>query len=80
MGLLMLSIYSCCMYWQEEGEKEGGCWGQVRGIKRGLLTLRKDTARMGIRSYVQGATIPRKRDFIYLQYHVQHCTLFVCPT
>jgi hypothetical protein len=58
LGLLMLSVNSCCMYWQEEGEKEGGCWGQVRGIKRRLLTLKKDTARMGIHNYIQAATIP----------------------
>ncbi len=23
-GLLILSVYSCCMYWKEEGEKRAG--------------------------------------------------------
>jgi hypothetical protein len=39
------------------GGKEGRCWGWVRGLKMGQLTLSKGPARMGICNYVQGATI-----------------------
>jgi hypothetical protein len=35
MGLLMSSVYSCCMHWREDGEKEGRYWGWVRGLRWG---------------------------------------------
>jgi hypothetical protein len=54
--------------------------GWVRGPKIGELTLGKRPARIGIRNYVQGATIPSK-DFLFcinkLQYQIQHYNVYV---
>jgi hypothetical protein len=41
------------------------------------LTLSKGTARIRIHNYVHGATIPCKRVFIYLQYHVQYYNMCI---
>jgi hypothetical protein len=77
-GLLMSSVYVCCMYWWEDGEKQHGFWGQVRGLNMAKLTLSKGTARMGIRNYVQEATI-----YIYIYIYIltiSHATLsYVSP-
>jgi hypothetical protein len=53
------------MYWQEE-RKRGRVLGRVRGPKMGHLTLGKRTARTGIHNYIQGATIPSKGFFFYI--------------
>ncbi len=66
------------MYWQEEGKKAGA--GAGKGPKMGQLTLGKRPARMGIRNYALGATIPSKGFFFYinkLQHLVQHCNVYV---
>jgi hypothetical protein len=53
------------------GRKRGKCgegrgWqGLSEGLKNGQLTLSMGPARMGIRDYVQGATIPSKRVDLY---------------
>ncbi len=53
--------------WAGRGEK-GGKEDCARGQKMGQLTLSMGPARAEVRSYVQRATIPRKRVILYSLY------------
>jgi hypothetical protein len=56
-----------CVFWWEEGKKRGtGGW--VMDPKVGPFTLSMGPARAGVRSYIQRATILRKRDVYTLKY------------
>ncbi len=56
------------MYWRKVGGKGVGVGGGggIRGPKIGQLTLGNRSAKMGIHNYVQGATIPNKGLFFYV--------------
>jgi hypothetical protein len=61
MSLVMVNVRMC----GQKGGK-GDVGGQVRGLKMGQLILSMGPARAEVPFFVQRATIPGKRVFLYL--------------